>query len=274
MKQLLISSLFTVLALFASCSDEDNKQPLKIDKVFNGSILLNGSPIAKDKACELNITENLASITLCGVQFAPTMPAMDITIPALDCKKEAEGYVISGKEVMPLVNGSPMGNFMIYSVEATLKDETFIVSAVTAMGTIGFSNAFKSPMEETPAETTYKGDLAVGDFVKEVTVGVTKNLTRGTVDFTIYDAKFAANMPLELDITLKDIPFTGSTGFAANNVAPYINNEPEAVPAYMFATIEGNVTGEELSFVARMSDEIAGYVAGKEFVFEGIKITE
>ena len=277
MKKLLFLPLLVMMAFVASCSsDDDNNMPDVDNKVFTGKLLLNGSPITDGTMCELNVVEGTAAITLYGVQFAPTMPAMDITIPMLNCKKNSNGYEISGKNVLPMVGNQPMDDFLISSVEASLTGDKFVVSAVTAMGTIGFSNAVVNIKPVGGSAKNYKGSLVVGDFTKEdVVIGITKN--GDMVDILLNDVKFAANMPLVLDITLKDVPCTavdGNITFAAENVAPYMNTETEPAPQYMFAAINGTVEGSKLVFDAKMAEGLAPYVAGKEFVFNGEEIAE
>jgi hypothetical protein len=275
MKRILFLPLFAMMALLFSCSnDEENNMPKTDDRVFTGKLLLNGSLIDDATRCELNVVAGTASITIYGVKFAPAMPAMDITMPMLDCKKSGDGYAISGKDVLPLVAGTPMTAFMVSSLEASLSGDKFVVSAETALGTIGFSNVSSVPA--TPSGSKYRGMLQVGEFSKEVLVNVVRNNDAGTLDMVINDVKFAANMPLELDITLKDIPFVSGLGisFIAENVAPYINTEGEPAAAYMFAVVEGNINGGRLTFTAKMADNLAPYVAGKEFVFSGEGVVE
>lgn len=277
MKKLLLLPLLAVFALFVSCSDNDDSNlPEVKSEVFFGSLLFNGSSVAEDVKCGVDIVGEYASITLYGVAFAPTMPAMDIVIPALDCKKSGDNYVITGKSVVPTVMGAPMDRYLMTTVEASLVGDKFVLNTVTAMGTIGFSNAVVNIKPIGGSAKNYKGSLVVGDFTKEdVVIGITKN--GDMVDILLNDVKFAANMPLVLDITLKDVPCTavdGNITFAAENVAPYMNTETEPAPQYMFASVNGTVNGGKLSFDAKMADDLAPYVAGKEFVFNGEEIAE
>lgn len=132
------------------------------------------------------------------------------------------------------------------------------------------------PTPSTPVEDAYKGELFVGDFTKEVVIDIKKNTLAGVMDIIISKASFAANMPVELDITLKDIPYTtdGGEAFAAENVAPYIGTKDTPSPAYMFATVEGSIKNNKLFFSAKMAEGLAPYLAGKDFVFEGEEVTE
>ena len=277
MKKLLFLPLLVIMAFVVSCSsDDDNNMPDVDNRVFTGKLLLNGSPITDGTMCELNVVEGTAAITLYGVQFAPAMPAMDITIPMLNCRKSSDGYEISGKNVLPMVGDKPMDDFLISSVEASLTGDKFVVSAETELGTIGFSNAIINIKPDGGSVKNYKGSLVVGDFTKEdVVISVTKN--GNAVDVLLNDVKFAANMPLVLDITLKALPCTvdgANLSFAAENVAPYMNTETEPAPQYMFAAVNGAVNAGKLSFDARMAEDLAPYVAGKEFVFRGEEIAE
>lgn len=279
MKKLLILPIMAILSLVVSCSSNDDtpEPPVTMNEVFYGNLLFNGSSIADDAKCTLDIVGDSASVTLHGVTFAPTMPAMDIVIPGLECVKNSNDYVLSGKNIVPTVMGMPMEKYMITSVEALWADDVFVVSAAMSMGTIGFSNAMLNIKPVGGEAKSYKGNLLVGDFTKEAVVKITMNENEGSLDLVIEGAKFAANMPLELDITLKEIPYLvndGTVSFSAEDVAPYINAENEPVPAYKFAIVEGTVQGSKLLLDAKMADDLAAYVAGMEFVFEGTEIVE
>lgn len=276
MKKLLFLPLFAMIAMLVSCSDDDNNNMPEVkSEVYYGKLLFNASPIADDTKCSVDIVGEYASVTLHAVTFAPTMPAMDIVIPALDCRKNGDNYVITGKNVLPTVMGAPVDRYLMTKVEGYIVGDKFVLNTVTAMGTIGFSNALVTPVKPVGDARSFKGELLVGDFSKEVIIDIKKNVT-GTLDIVINDAKFAANMPLTLDITLKDIQYTAEDDltFMAENVAPFINTETEPAPNYMFAVVEGRLSGETLVMSAKMSEELAPYLAGKEFLFEGVEVVE
>lgn len=276
MKKLLFLPLFAMIAMLVSCSDDDNNNMPEVkSEVYYGNLLFNASPIADDTKCSVDIVGEYASVTLHAVTFAPTMPAMDIVIPALDCRKNGDNYVITGKNVLPTVMGAPVDRYLMTKVEGYIVGDKFVLNTVTAMGTIGFSNALVTPVKPVGDARSFKGELLVGDFSKEVIIDIKKNVT-GTLDIVINDAKFAANMPLTLDITLKDIQYTAEDDltFMAENVAPFINTETDPAPNYMFAVVEGRLSGETLVMSAKMSEELAPYLAGKEFLFEGVEVVE
>ena len=118
----------------------------------------------------------------------------------------------------------------------------------------------------------YYGDLVVGDYVqKNVGISVTET-SDSTVEVFFDNVKFAAAMPLKIDITVKDVPSLKAGGvlsFAAVDIDPYMNREKEPQPEYRFAAISGAVEDGELVLEARMSDDLKSSRAGKRFSFNG-----
>lgn len=279
MKKPLIFSFVLLLALLSSCSGSDNgggiDLPEEKNEIFYGKLLLGGNSIADDAKCSLYILGDSASVTLYSVSFVPAMPAMNIVIPGLKCSKNGEGYVISGKNIVPTVNGMPMDKYRMSSVDASLADGKFVLNTVTSMGSIGFSNA-DVDIKPVVGDKSYKGELISGNFAKEVVIDVTTDEASEVVNVVLNDVKFAQNMPL-IDITLKGVPYVmeyGKMVFGAENIAPYMNSEVEPVQAFMFAFAQGTVIGNRLQFSARMADNLAAYVAGMEFAFEGEEVVK
>ena len=118
----------------------------------------------------------------------------------------------------------------------------------------------------------YYGDLVVGDYTqKSVGISVTET-SDSTVDVFFDNVKFAAAMPLKIDITVKDVPSHKAGGvlsFSATDIDPYMNREAEPQPKYRFASIAGAVEDGELCLEARMSDDLKPSRAGKSFSFKG-----
>lgn len=118
----------------------------------------------------------------------------------------------------------------------------------------------------------FYGDLVVGDYTqKSVGISVTET-SDSTVDVFFDNVKFAAAMPLKIDITLKDVPSRKAgdmLSFSAVDIDPYMNREVEPQPEYRFATISGVIEGDELTLVAKMADDLKGSRAGKTFSFKG-----
>ena len=138
---------------------------------------------------------------------------------------------------------------------------------VTLMSCVDDGTIFPDDIDEV-----YYGVLTVGDYTQK-RVGVSVTETSDTTVEVIFDnVKFAAAMPLKIDITVKDVPCTKVDGvlrFSAVDIDPYMNKELEPQPEYRFATIVGAVEGSELVLEARMSDELEGSRAGKTFSFKG-----
>ena len=140
------------------------------------------------------------------------------------------------------------------------------------------SVAFHSCVDNTTTlpqggDGVYYGYLVVGDYTqKSVGISVTET-SDSTVDVFFDNVKFAAAMPLKIDITVKDVPSRkvgGVLSFSATDIDPYMNREKEPQPKYRFATFRGVIEGNELVLEAKMSDDLeSSSRAGKEFRFNG-----
>lgn len=272
MKKTILLSLISVLAFFVSCSD-DSDGPEIYENTFKGTLLYKGAELNSDAECGVNIIDNIATVTLYGVSFAPAMPAMDIVIEGLSCAKSDDGYVITGTDVLPSVAGRPVEAYAMSEVTARVSGDTFVLNCETARGAIGFDTSLSVV---TLGNKSFRGNLVVGDFIKESTVSVGFDEANSVVTMVIKDAKFAENMPLTIDITLKDMPYVvgDAVTFSAIDIVPYMNAEPEPSVSYTFASVEGTMAGDALVFTAKMSESLAPYVAGKVFEFEGELVTE
>lgn len=142
-----------------------------------------------------------------------------------------------------------------------------LISFVTLISCV--ENDTTSPED---ADGVYYGDLVVGDYTqKSVGISVTET-TDSTVDVFFDNVKFAAAMPLKIDITVKDVPsrkVNEVLSFLAVDVDPYMNREKEPQPEYRFSMISGAVENGELVLEAKMSDELKASRAGKKFSFKG-----
>lgn len=139
--------------------------------------------------------------------------------------------------------------------------------SVTLLSCVDNSTTFP-----TGADGVYYGNLVVGDYTqKNVGISVTET-SDSTVDVFFDNVKFAAAMPLKIDITVKDVPSRKAGGvlsFSAADIDPYMNREAEPQPEYRFASIAGAVEDGELCLEARMSDDLKPSRAGKSFSFKG-----
>lgn len=125
--------------------------------------------------------------------------------------------------------------------------------------------------------TSYNGTLLADSFATAAVIDITPVANTSTVDIVLNDVKFAPNMPIVLDITLKGIPYTKSDSvfsFSANNIAPFINTGTEPVATYTFDKVQGRIIGKSLNLSAKMAENLAPYIAGMEFQFNGTEVTK
>ena len=99
----------------------------------------------------------------------------------------------------------------------------------------------------------FGGDLIVnGNFKKENTVCIVRGINDSKLSLDIYKVKFAENMPVEINITIPDIPINHKDGtFSGDTIVPLIGVAP--APAYTFSKIEGCLTDSTLTFSATLT---------------------
>ena len=104
-----------------------------------------------------------------------------------------------------------------------------------------------------PITLKFGGDLIVnGNFKKENTVCMVRGINDSKFSLDIYKVKFAENMPVEINITIPDIPFNHKDGtFSGDSIVPLIGVAP--APAYTFSKIEGCLTDSSLTFSATLT---------------------
>jgi hypothetical protein len=275
MKKLFLLPLFAFLALFVSCSSSDgDNMPDRYEEVFYGKLLKDGAIYNDDTKCELNVIADMASITIYNVGF---LDGKDVTLSNLSYVKSGNNYEIKGTKIIAIVGGEADASKIFRTVSATLNNSKFQVTADNEDMTIGFSNALQTPVKPADGKKSYKGNLLVGDFEKEVTIDVIIDRSASLVDVVMKDVKFAPNMPLVLDITVKEMPYVeegGVAAFAATDIDPYMNTEQSPSDKYRFSEIVGSIEGGYMVLSAKMADNLAPYVAGKVFAFSGTEIVE
>lgn len=275
MKKLFLLPLFAFLALFVSCSSSDgDNMPDRYEEVFYGKLLKDGAIYNDDTKCELNVIADMASITIYNVGF---LDGKELTLPNLTYVKSGDNYEIKGNNIIAIVGGKVDTSKIFRTVSASLKDGKFVVTADNEDIKIGFSNALQTPVKPADGKKSYKGNLLVGDFEKEVTIDVIIDRSASLVDVVMKDVKFAPNMPLVLDITVKEMPYVEEGGvatFAATDIDPYMNTEQSPSDKYRFSQISGEIKGGSMVLSAKMADNLAPYVAGKVFAFSGTEVVE
>ena len=105
----------------------------------------------------------------------------------------------------------------------------------------------------TPIIIKYNGTLVVnGNYIKEGAICGIKNMQTTKLTLDIYKVKFAEAMPVEIDITIPEIPFDIKTGtFSGDSIIPNIGVAP--APMYTFTRIDGCVNDTALSFSASLN---------------------
>ena len=148
-----------------------------------------------------------------------------------------------------------------------MKKILLLFLSATLMSCVDNSTTF--PEE---AYGVFFGKLTVGNYTEErVGISVTET-SDTTVDVFFDDVKFAAAMPLRVDINVKGVPYLRAGDvlmFSAVDIDPYMNKEVDPQPEYRFSTISGAVDGNELVLEAKMSEELKQSRAGKVFSFKG-----
>jgi hypothetical protein len=124
--------------------------------------------------------------------------------------------------------------------------------------------------DKTEETTKYNGTLIVnGHYKKENTdCEIIFDEQKEKLTMTIFQVKFAENMPLTLDISLQGIPCNATnemTTFSGNDIVPMMGEVP--VPAYTFSNIEGSIKDDtDLIFSATLTKGT--------FTFNGKKVVE
>jgi hypothetical protein len=123
--------------LLASCNDNNNppKPPLPDEGTYTGTVSV--APGTENAFTLGNVAVKFdsndagtsADIEMLQVKFAEAMPvALDITIPGATLTKTADGYSISGDEIIPIAMGGPNERFKITDLEGSVSAETLSVS--------------------------------------------------------------------------------------------------------------------------------------------------
>ena len=113
----------------------------------------------------------------------------------------------------------------------------------------------------------YNGTVIVnGTYIED---SIVCQLATGTDGATlnIFKVKFAANMPVTIDLTVPQIPFerkTDKVTFGGDSIVPMMGVAP--VPAFMFETIEGEASSHTLNFNATILGRGTITFSGNEIV--------
>ena len=298
-----ILSIFPLLAtilFFGSCAD-DNEVTLPVPAVeeksfaYSGDLQV-GSFTLADAAVSVEINKSAAGymdILMKGVKFSDKMPVtLDIALNGIPCTEADGRLVFAAENIVPLIAGKPSSDYTFALLTGWINADASAITFVAQMaddlaahvaGMVFVYTAGKvenegggtvTPPSAGGVEYGFTGALQVGDFtLAPASLTVVVNMQASTVDVKMLGVKFSDRMPLVLDITLCSLPCTNVAGimtFSGENVVPHISIGNPA--DYTFAKAEGefDVRTSKLTFNARMADNLAAYVAGKEFVYNGV----
>ncbi len=300
MKKIIL--LLSVVATILSCADEKvdlasfiNDSEARIFQ-FTGDLQV-GDYIMPDAVVVVETNKSGAGtmeLKMEGVKFSDRMPvSIDIILSAVSCAETDGRLYFSGKNIVPLVGGKADSDYTFALltgwINADASEITFSAKMADDLAPVVAGKTFvytaKNSSDENeevlpPAggeavECEYVGALNVGTFtLAPTTIKVAFAEETGTMDIFMYKVKFAAVMPVTIDITLNTVPYTvaddGSILFEVENWVPYIGAAEK--PEYKFGVLKGGVTADykNLSIDARMADDLAPYVAGMEFKYNGL----
>lgn len=299
MKRLML--LLSVLAIFSSCTDE------KIEFVpsfnvgearmfqFTGDLQV-GDYTMSDAAVVVETNKNGAGtmeLKMEGVKFSDKMPVtIDITLSGVSCAETDGRLYFSGENIVPLVGGEANSDYTFALltgwINADASEITFsakmaddLAPHVAGMNFVysakgGSEGGVVTPPANNEAVAReYVGALNAGTFtLAPITFEAAFDEQKNCVDIVMRKVKFAAAMPVTIDITLNAVPYSeaddGTISFEAENWVPFIGATER--PDYKFGLLKGTVTADykNLSIDARMADDLAPYVAGMEFNYNGL----
>ncbi len=120
--------------------------------------------------------------------------------------------------------------------------------------------------DDKKTETTYNGTLVVnGGAYTNDTAKCEIILGKEKLTLNMYDVKFAAAMPMSINLTVPEIPYYTTDGkivFSGDSIVPMMGVAP--VPTYMFNNINGYIENQELNFNATIDGRGSFTFSGKE----------
>lgn len=237
--------------------------PLEVNKTLEGDFSINDTVVGYGVKCRLYIPLHSASVVFYDVLLPGFGKVKELSLASLSCVLAGDDYIISADVVVPVVDGEAATALTMTNVSAVYRGGKFDFSAETQLGNVSFTNAVSKE---------FKGTLVVGDYKREAVIAVREKQALGVADILFNDVKFSPLMPVTIDITVKDIScYTGGNfDFNAEDIIPYINKEEKPQSKYKFEYISGTIMGNKLVLMAKMADDLAFYVSGKEFEFTGI----
>lgn len=298
-KLLLILPLFVAILAFNSCSDDDITLPFtppeELSLSFSGNLQVGDFTLA-DATVDVEANKEEAGymdIHMQGVKFSDKMPVtLDITLSRVPCTETDGRLMFAAEDIVPLIAGKANSDYMFAFlsgwVNADATEITFaaqmaedLAPHVAGMIFTYTANNGKADDEgevvvpPTPGgmEHSFTGTLQVGDFtLNPANITVMVNVATSSVDVKMMGVRFSDKMPLFIDITLCNLACTNAGGkmvFSGENIVPLVDNQQATNYTFAIASGEFDMRTSALTFNAKMAEDLANYVAGKEFAYTG-----
>lgn len=297
-KILFILPLLLVFTALFSCADNDERvlpvaQPQARSFTYTGELQV-GDFTLSSAVVVVEINKNGAGymdIEMSGVKFSEMMPVtLDVTLRGIPCTETDGRLLFAADNIVPFIGGNASEDYKFALLTGWINADATAITFVAQMAddlaahvagmvfvyTAGESESggtVTPPPVSGGTEYEFTGTLQVGEFIlNPAAVSVVVDMQAAVVDIKMSGVKFSDRMPLVLDITLCGLACENVGGvmrFAGQNVVPLIGAEPSE--SYTFASVTGeyNMRSSVFTFSARMADNLAAFVAGKEFTFSG-----
>lgn len=256
--------LLALMALIASCSSDDDNgitPPSPVISVTSVDYygIASVAEVSVPVRCTVlyNIESSVCEIKVTGLKFTDAMPVVDLRLAGILCSESAGEIAFAmTTPVIPEISMQSTGGlpsapgasnpaFAMNNLTGVIKDKTMEVTATMAMGEFSFIGTV------VPIFSGLMKVLATGEeqlfTTPNINCEIETSLDGSNANLYIYGAKFAAGMPVTVDIKLTDLSctlFDGGYSFAASDsIVPLVRMGNEFVPmeAYKFGKIKGEV---------------------------------
>lgn len=248
-----LKSLMCFVALFAMMSC-DNDDPIikSVIEYYNCFNLVENQPAntsATFDSPHYVITQDHvtgeASVLMKNVKFAERMPAIDMLVKGLrySTDKETGALLITGSEIVPVVDGKPYEDFVVTTFRCEIRD--YGLAYLPDMSIVyTVNNVFRVTV--IPTLTYFYGTTTVvnntNQSAYETTDPVYKvviNPKDMTANITLHQARFAASMP-PMNMVFKGVnvtPYNSGYDLKCDSLIPEIGDVP--YPQYQVTNLVG-----------------------------------
>ena len=146
MKKIALFFMAASLLAWTGCDSDNDKpeEPVEVaDGTYRGTVTVdqNDGTFFNKENVDVVVTfeDGKAQIDLKKVKFANAMPELDITIPGVTIAETAEGYAISGENIVPLAMGGQFPAYTITGLTGKVTPETFAFEMMCGVYPTSFS---------------------------------------------------------------------------------------------------------------------------------------